>query len=147
MAILKSSVLTLGVLGILGVGAFIGLGQYSKNGSAPGVTNGSLAPCPSSPNCVSSEAGTPPEKQVDPLALSAWETIPAAITAIGGTITLQDTDYIAAEFSSSTFGFVDDLELRLTDTDVQVRSASRVGYSDRGANAARVAQLRKALAQ
>lgn len=147
MSIIKSSVLTLGVLGILGVGAFIGLGQYSKSGSAPGLTNGSLAPCPDSPNCVSSEAGTPPEKQVEPLALSAWEALPAAIAAMGGTITRQDADYIAAEFTSATFGFVDDLELRLTDTDVQVRSASRVGYSDRGVNAARVAELRETLAQ
>lgn len=147
MRIVKSSILTLGVLGILGVGAFIGLGQYSKNGSAPGLNNGSLAPCPDSPNCVSSEAGTARDKQIEPLTLETWDALPDAIAAMGGTVTQQDENYIAAEFTSATFGFVDDLELRLTDTDVQVRSASRVGYSDRGVNAARVAELRETLAQ
>lgn len=146
MGIIKTTTLTLGVLGVLGVGAFIGLGQYSKTGSAPGLVDGSLAPCPDSPNCVSSEPGTAPEKQVEPLALSDWEALPAAIAAMGGTITHQDGDYIAAEFTSATFGFVDDLELRRTEQDVQIRSASRVGYSDRGVNAARVAELREKLA-
>ena len=59
----------------------------------------------------------------------------------------QRGDYIAAEFTSATFGFVDDLELRRTDEAVQVRSASRVGYSDGGVNKARVAELRDKLPQ
>ena len=52
-----------------------------------------------------------------------------------------------AEIRSPLFGFVDDLELRI-DPDrarVDVRSASRVGRSDLGANRRRVEVLRERL--
>lgn len=147
MRMIKTAILTLAGLGIVGVGGFFALGQYSKSGSAPGLVDGALAPCPDSPNCVSSEAGTAAEKQVEPLALESWEALPSAIAEMGGTVTRQDADYIAAEFTSATFGFVDDLEMRKTEDAVHMRSASRVGYSDRGVNAARVAQLREKLAK
>ena len=52
---------------------------------------------------------------------------------------------MAAEFTSSTFKFVDDLEFRLAEEGVHVRSASRVGYSDRGVNLVRVETLRQGL--
>jgi uncharacterized protein (DUF1499 family) len=138
-----------GVLGaaIAGVGGFFALGQASQKGSAPGLVGGTLAPCPSSPNCVSSEPGTPGEKRVAPLGPEVWDKLPRAIEAMGGTITSQTQDYIAAEFTSQRFGFVDDLELRKGEAQVHVRSASRVGYSDRGVNAERVAELRSKLSQ
>ena len=147
IGIIKTAVLALGAVGTLGVAGFFALGQYSKSGSAPGVAGGSLAPCPDRPNCVSSEAGTDTAKRVEPLPLATWDALPATIAEMGGTITLHESDYIAAEFTSATFGFVDDLELRRTDEAVQVRSASRVGYSDGGVNKARVAQLRDKLPQ
>ena len=81
-----------------------------------------------------------------PLPLDSWDQLETVITGLGGTITVSTPDYIAAEFTSDTFGFVDDLELRRTNEAVQVRSASRVGYSDGGVNKARVAQLREKLA-
>ena len=64
---------------------------------------------------------------------------------MGGAVTTQEEEYIAAEFTSASFGFVDDVEFRLAEEAVHVRSASRVGYSDRGVNADRVAELRKSL--
>ncbi|MHA7818543.1 MAG: DUF1499 domain-containing protein [Erythrobacter sp.] len=145
MGLIRNAFFTLAGLGALGVGGFFALGQYSQSGTAPGVSGGSLAPCPDSPNCVSSEEGTAPEKRVDPFAQEDWKELPAQIARLGGTVTRQDEDYIAAEFTSQTFGFVDDLELRRSPDAVHVRSASRVGYSDRGVNAARVAKLREAL--
>lgn len=141
IGIIKTTVLALGAVGTLGVAGFFALGQYSKSGSAPGLVDGSLAPCPDSPNCVSSEPGTPEEKSVTPLPLDSWDRLETVITALGGTITVSTPDYIAAEFTSDTFGFVDDLELRRAADVVHVRSASRVGYSDGGVNAARVARL------
>ncbi len=144
---LKTILVILVVLVLAGVGGFVYLGQASKNGKAPGLVDGVLAPCPDAPNCVSSEKGTASDKQVDALPASSWEALPAAIEDMGGTVTLSDETYIAAEFTSATFGFVDDLELRKGDDGVQVRSASRVGYSDAGANAKRVAELRASVAQ
>ena len=44
--------------------------------------------------------------------------------------------------SSALFGFVDDLELMDTGTGVEARSISRLGDSDLGVNANRLASLR-----
>ena len=133
------------VLVLAGVGGFFALGMMSQGQSAPGLVEGRLAPCPSSPNCVSSEDGTEADKKVDPLPASAWEKLPQIVTSMGGKVTTQEDSYIAAEFKSATFGFVDDLEFRKGDTGVHVRSGSRVGYSDAGVNAKRVAALRAAV--
>lgn len=130
------------VLILLGVGGLLFLGQQSQGGAPAGLVQERLAPCPSSPNCVSSEPNTEEEKRVDPLPIVVWAQLPEAIVAMGGTVTKQDDTYVAAEFTSDTFSFVDDVELRLADDAVHVRSASRVGYSDRGVNRARVAALR-----
>lgn len=132
-------------LAVLGTGAFVVLGQMSQSGAALGLVDGRLAACPSAPNCASSEADTSEEKRVDPLSADAWEAIPTVIAEMGGVVTAQDDTYLAAEFTSATFGFVDDVEFRLADDSVQVRSGSRVGYSDRGVNRARVDEIRNRL--
>jgi len=142
---LKYGVMGVGVLLLLGVGGFFFLGMKSQNGAALGIVDGQLAACPSSPNCVSSETGTEEDKKVASLPLGAWATLPAVVTEMGGTVTRQEEAYLSAEFSSSLFRFVDDVEFRLTETDIQVRSASRVGHSDAGVNSARVAAFREKL--
>lgn len=145
MKVLRYLGIGLLVLVLLGIGAFFYLGMQSKSGTAPGLANGQLTACPDSPNCVSSEAETPYEKLVDPLPETAWEALPAALEDMGGTVTVQEDGYIAAEFTSAIFGFVDDVEFRRADGLVHVRSASRVGHSDAGVNADRVAALRETL--
>ena len=128
-----------------GVASFFALGISSQSGSAPGISDGKLAACPSSPNCVSSEAGTESDKSVEVLPVEAWDSIAETVRQMGGNVTNETDAYIAAEFKSSVFGFVDDIEFRLADEGVHVRSASRVGYSDAGVNAKRVAELRSKL--
>ena len=147
MGILKALIFGVAGLAVLGAAGFFVLGLVSQNGEAPGLTDGRLAPCPDSPNCVSSEEGTASEKTIEPLAADVWERLPQAIAEQGGTVTETREDYIASEFKSDVFGFVDDVEFRRAEDAVHVRSASRVGYSDAGANAARVAKLREALSQ
>lgn len=142
MKILKYLFYTVLALVILGAGAFVYLGQSSQSGTAPGLVAGQLAPCPDSPNCVSSEAGTSQEKLVDMLDAGAWDALPGAITEMGGVVTVTEDSYLASEFTSATFGFVDDVEFRLAEDGVHVRSGSRVGHSDAGVNAARIAELR-----
>ena len=59
----------------------------------------------------------------------------------------QTATYLHAEGSSAFFGFVDDLEL-FADRDnnrIQARSESRLGDSDLGVNAARLATLQSRL--
>jgi len=66
------------------------------------------------------------------------------VRAHGGAIQVQDGDYVHATFTSAVFRFIDDLELRREGRIVHVRSASRVGHSDLGANRKRVAAIQLA---
>lgn len=133
------------VVVLAGAGTFFFLAQKSKAGAAPGLVDGALAPCPASPNCVSSEPGTPESHAIAALPAASWDRLPDTIDGMGARLTDVRPDYIAAEFSSKLMGFVDDVEFRKTETQVHVRSASRVGHSDMGANRKRVEELRAAL--
>ena len=131
----------IGVIALICVVFFI-LGLKSQKGVAPGLVGGQLSEMGSAPNAVSSEAGVQPEKAIAPLAGSR-EAVRAAITATGGTITSETDSYISATYMSSIFKFVDDVEVRQeTEALWHIRSASRVGYSDRGANRKRVEAIR-----
>lgn len=142
---MKTVVVIVLLLVIAGVGGFFYLGQKSRTGTAPGLIDGRLAACASSPNCVSSETNTPQDKRVIPFQVDVWRQIPAAIEELGGTVRQQESRYLSAEFKSSVFKFTDDVEFRLAEDVVHVRSASRVGYSDMGVNRARVEAIRALL--
>lgn len=112
-----------------------------------------LAPCPSSPNCVSSFGDSADQEhyiQAFTLLDSPEMTIDkikAAIESMPRTrIVTQTSGYIHAEFTSLIFRFVDDVEFLYESAAnvVHVRSASRIGYSDLGANRKRVELLREA---
>ncbi len=145
MSVLKIILLIVMALPILGAGSFYFLAQHSKKNDAPGLVDGVLAVCPSSPNCVRSEAGTPPAHAVEPFPLAVWDQLAAVVEQSGGVITTQNEIYLAAEYSSKVFGFVDDMEFRKASDVVHIRSASRVGHSDMGANKKRVIEIREAL--
>jgi uncharacterized protein (DUF1499 family) len=59
----------------------------------------------------------------------------------------QDANYLRAEFSSQVLRFVDDVEFLLGEQAVDVRSASRLGYSDLGVNRQRIEDLRQRLGE
>tara|TARA_B110000285_G_scaffold207883_1_gene247614 strand:- start:1040 stop:1333 length:294 start_codon:yes stop_codon:yes gene_type:complete len=72
----------------------------------------------------------------------------SAMTEMQGQINTQTDRYLAASFKSKMFGFTDDLECRIDSAAgvIQVRSASRLGYYDMGANRRRVNELRQRFA-
>jgi uncharacterized protein (DUF1499 family) len=114
-----------------------------------GMTDGRLAACPDSPNCVSSQS-TDPRHAIDPLRYdgTAEKARELLIEAVSGMkrarIVAAEERYIHAEFTSALFRFVDDVEFLLeseTKT-IHVRSASRVGYSDLAVNRRRVEEIR-----
>jgi len=117
-----------------------------------GVREGRLAPCPASPNCVSSEADDAAHR-VEPLRLAVapaegWAAARSAVAAMPRTEVVRETEsYLHAEARSRLLGFVDDLELHLRPEagEIAVRSASRMGYSDLGVNRQRVETLRERL--
>jgi uncharacterized protein (DUF1499 family) len=123
-----------------------------KRPASRGTSGAQLAPCPPSPNCVSSDASDSAH-HVAPLALSAsperfWLVLQEEIARLPRTTVVEQTrSYLHAECASALFGFIDDLEVELRPSVdvVAIRSASRVGHSDLGVNRRRVEQLREAL--
>jgi uncharacterized protein (DUF1499 family) len=114
-----------------------------------GLKDGRLRPCPSSPNCVSSEGGTPAEKLVAPLAAPGGRSEMARLEAVVASwprtaIITRSADYLHAESTSRLMRFVDDVEFRFDSTAnvIHVRSASRLGESDLGVNRKRVEGIR-----
>ena len=117
-----------------------------------GINDGKFTNCPSSPNCVSSDANDEDHK-ILPFhfkipATDAWLIAKNTVLKLPNTEIINETsNYLHAECSSSVFGFVDDLELNLRTSDgiIAIRSASRLGYSDFGVNRKRIENLRTLL--
>ena len=114
-----------------------------------GVTNGLLAPCPSSPNCVSSQARDP-EHAVAALTFTAspaeaMEKLKRIIQTMPRTRIVTETPaYLHVEFTSAVMRFVDDVEFSLDEStrSINLRSASRLGKSDLGVNRKRAEKIR-----
>ena len=107
-----------------------------KRPSNLGVSNSGLPPCPSSPNCVSSDASDSSHK-VPPLQFEvppteAWRVARELVSELPRTQIVNETSgYLHAECRSALLGFVDDLELHLRPSEgVIVLSTSRLGYSE-----------------
>jgi uncharacterized protein (DUF1499 family) len=109
-----------------------------------GVTNGRLARCKRSPNCVSSQADpADAEHYIAPLKGSLAD-VRKAVEALPRTrIISAHATYLYAEFRSKLLGYVDDVEFFFDGHAVQVRSASRLGRRDFGVNRKRVEELRR----
>lgn len=114
-----------------------------------GATAGKLADCPNRPNCVSSQASSTSQR-IAPLAFGdpanlAWDRLRSAVASMPGTSIVADEDgYMHVEFRSRVFCFVDDVEFLMNSAanQIEVRSASRIGYSDLRANRKRVESIR-----
>ncbi len=106
-----------------------------------GVHNGALSPCPSPAHCARADWSV-----ADPAA--ALAALVPVVEATPRTEVLEQVDgYLHATATSALFGFVDDLELYADPSGgvLQARSVSRLGDSDLGVNAQRLAALRQQL--
>ena len=134
---------------------FAVLAQVSRSMQPIGLVEGKLAPCPDSPNCISSEDEKDTKHYATPLTLppgysgEILATLKQSITELGGNVEDAKGPYLSATFTSIVFGFVDDLEIRTVDgaSEIHIRSASRVGYNDLGVNKKRVENLKSLLAR
>ena len=111
-----------------------------------GVRDGRLIACPESPNCVSSYESSE-EHSIAALDGNLNQIQQILLTMDGANIVEQSSNYLYAEFTSSLMGYVDDVEFLYdaASNTTHVRSASRVGYSDMGANRGRVEAIRAQL--
>ena len=128
------------------------LGSWSKQPPGLGLTNGRLAACPISPNCVSSQADPAdavhyvPPFRFDGNHAEAWRKLIAIVRSQSRVRIIHESDtYLHAECTTALMRFVDDLELLLSPTEqyIDVRCASRIGWSDLGANRKRVVSIRR----
>ncbi|HED31562.1 MAG TPA: DUF1499 domain-containing protein [Prosthecochloris aestuarii] len=124
-------------------------GLWPAPADEPALLNGQLRPCPGTPNCVCSETGNEAIR-VDPLVYTgdaddAWSRLQRVVRQMEGKIERIEGDYLWSTFTVPFLGFVDDVEFRLDRNAgvIQVRSASRLGYSDLGINRSRVDDIRR----
>ena len=138
--------LYIGIVSIIGMCAACS----GKRPSNLGAQDGTLRPCPESPNCVSSFAADAAHR-IDPLKFTGGvnEGRDALVKVISSmkrakVVTAAGT-YVYAEYTSALFRFVDDVEFLFDGTAgvIHVRSASRVGYGDMGVNRKRVEEIRR----
>ncbi len=139
-----------GQLGLLHGAPPVDLGLREGRLKAPSLT----------PNSISSQAALWPghprgqEAQIAPLALLRGDgpatmlRLQAVVKAMPGAelVTFRD-DYLYARFTTRLMKYTDDVELWFDPAArmVQVRSASRLGKSDLGANRARIEAIRAQL--
>ncbi|HSS75735.1 MAG TPA: DUF1499 domain-containing protein [Thermoanaerobaculia bacterium] len=107
-----------------------------------------LAPCPRTPNCVSTQAASG-RQQMDPipysgsLAESRAKLIEVLRNYPRTRIVREEPEYLKAECRSAFFHFVDDVEFVFDDAakKIHFRSASRLGRSDFGVNRKRMEEI------
>lgn len=115
-----------------------------------GLVNGTLRPCPNSPNCVSTEAEDEGHRilpyRYERDLTTALEAVKQAVGSMSGARLVDARDgYLRYEFTSWLFRFVDDVEFLFDDATktIHFRSASRTGYSDLGVNRKRMEEIRR----
>ena len=118
------------------------------------LTDGLLKPCPSSPNCVSTQAleddvlhYAEPIVYTDSRKSTQLKLESYMLKNGRARIISSSLGSVHFEVKSPIVGYVDDVEFYLPDADsvVHIRSASRVGYSDLGVNRERVRQIQDLL--
>ena len=111
-------------------------------------TSADLAPCPYSPNCVSTKSKDPDRTMAPlPYLTSGRESMDRLVAIVRemkrATIVSATPSYLHVEFRSALFRFVDDVEFALDDSArvIHFRSASRTGYYDFGVNRKRMKEI------
>ena len=108
-----------------------------------------LSPCPSSPNCVSTQAQDAGHAIVPfryrKSRAEAKEALKDVLNGLSRTkLVEEDESYLHYEVTSPLLRFVDDVEFLFDDESktIHFRSASRTGYGDLGVNRTRMEQVR-----
>ena len=114
-----------------------------------GLKNKLLAPCPKSPNCVLSQQSDE-KHRIQPLAYTgslevAKKRLSQVLMSLeNARLITQNRDYWHVEFTTRWLRFIDDVEFYFPESEalIHLRSASRWGYTDFGANRKRVEKIR-----
>lgn len=135
-------------------GILVAFSAASRRRPDLGIVDGRLRPCPPTPNCVCSQQSDE-QQRIEPLAChgdpqAEFSRLQAVIRGLPRTTLIAERPgYARYEFVSRLVRYVDDVEFLLDAEQgvIHVRSASRVGRSDFGANRGRVEEIRRQFAQ
>lgn len=114
-----------------------------------------LQPCPSSPNCVCS-VDLDESHKIEPLVYKdidgeeVWRVVKEVLDRFPRSKRVKEEgDYSHYEIKTRLLRFTDDVEVwhDVSTKTVHFRSASRIGYSDLGANRRRVERLKQLIAE
>ena len=139
-----------GVLSAMGV---IIIYMFVKNNLSPnylGVNGGMLAKMPKTPNAVSSQTEEK-DKKVEALEfkgnlVDSKKQVIKAIESYGNAkIIKNETNYIYVVVTTGIMKYHDDVEFYFDESKklIQIRSASRIGYSDMGLNRERYNKIKE----
>ncbi len=137
---------------LLVVLGFAGLGWISRRARPENLETGTIRVCGDSPKCVCS-LDARPAFHIEPIAIGGDDGLSRMAEVLaeipGASPITVGVDYLHFEFKSRLFGFVDDVECGWSSdrSAIEIRSASRVGSSDLGANRKRVEAIRTAYEQ
>ncbi|MBL4795372.1 MAG: DUF1499 domain-containing protein [Pseudomonadales bacterium] len=142
----------------LTAGVFLVTCINSTNVSAELMDNTRLTDCPKRPNCVVSH-NKYDRHFIEPIdfdgeQIDARHKIISIIQKMKGSNLVEESQvensesgksdiYLKVEFKSKLLKFVDDTEFLIGDKSIQIRSASRLGYSDMGVNRKRLEKIRR----
>lgn len=140
---------TMQVVGALII-AVMALFSYKGNKSQkmPAVSTlkeNTLAICGEKPNCVSSFQDEADDHYIIPIDIAQFDLTKADEFFKNCKLEQKTESYRYYTCSSNMFRFVDDIEILMTQEKVHIRSASRVGHSDLGANRKRMESFRSSL--
>lgn len=109
------------------------------------LSENKLGLCPKKPNCVSSFQESSDEHYTAPLEIDNLDMAKIDEHFKSCAIKSETDNYRHYTCESNLFKFVDDVEILRHDGKLWFRSASRVGYSDMGANLKRINALKTKL--
>ena len=140
------------IVTLVGIVVLILLLQRVRAARAPRphhIGDGTLAPCPDTPNCVITQGGDathsmPPLTHTLSTAAAREDILDILNADPKATITVTHDTYVAAEFRIPFFGYIDDVEFLFEEGIVHFRSASRSGMSDLGVNRKRMRAIGEA---
>lgn len=120
-----------------------------------GVIDGVLNPCPDMPNCVITMHPNDNKHSMKAwrytIDKSAAKAVLIKVLRNSSNVKIEEdnTNYTHATFTIPIFGFVDDVEFLFDASEkiIHFRSASRIGYSDLGANKRRMNKMYEKLSQ
>ena len=112
------------------------------------MTDRSHLPCGDSPRCVSTQDdredfNIAPFELTNGTNIDQIETV--ALSFPRSSVAAKEGNYLRIEYKSKIFRYVDDMELKIEDGQLLVRSEARIGYYDFKVNRKRVEAFRAKL--